>query len=186
MSPCQDYKDLELVTLLIRGDREAFVVIYQKYARALLSYARKSISSKEDCEEIMQDVFTSLWVRHQELQHVTALRAYLFKMVRYKIVDYIRHSLVKKQYEEHYILFEAVYDNLDDASDDPVELQALIDKKISELPARCQTAFRLRLHDNLTYKDIALRMNISIKTVEKHISAGLQHLRNAYQEAYKV
>ena len=185
MSPYRDYKDTELVPLLIRGDREAFAVIYQTHAAALLNYARKSISAKEDCEEIVQEIFESLWVRRQALQHVTSLRAYLFKMVRYKIVDYIRHCLVKRKYEAHYILFEAVYDNLNEASNDPSEIQLLIEKSVSELPERCQTAFRLRLHDNLPYKDIALRMNISTKTVEKHISAALHHLRSAYQDAYK-
>ena len=64
----------------------------------MLSYVRRSIPVKEDCEEIVQEVFESLWIKHEGLHHVTALRAYLFKMVKYKIVDYIRHSLVKKKY----------------------------------------------------------------------------------------
>ena len=186
MNQFRDYTDQELIALLIQGDKQAFTIIYKENASALLNYVRRSIPVKEDCEEIVQEVFESLWIKHEELHHVTALRAYLFKMVKYKIVDYIRHSLVKKKYEEHYILFETVYENLSEAMNDPTDFQLLLDKSISELPDRCQAAFRLRLHDNLPYKDIAERMQISTKTVEKHISAALQHLRSAYQNTYKA
>ena len=183
MRSSQEDKDAQLVSSLVTGDREAFAIIYRTYASALINYARKSIPAKEDCEEIVQEVFESLWARHEVLHHVTVLRTYLFKMVRYKIVDYIRHSLVKKRYEAYYILFEAVPDDLHQIWTDPSEIQLLIDKGVSGLPERCQTAFRLRYDDNLPYKDIAVLMNISCRTVEKHISSALQHLRSVYQEA---
>ena len=184
MSSLRGDKDAELVTFLINGDRHAFAVIYQTYAAPLINYARKSFLAKEDCEGIVQEVFESLWAKHRELHHVTALRAYLFKMVRYKIIDRIRHSLVKKKYEAHYILY-AMCDNFDEALNGPSEIQLLIDKSVSGLPERCQTAFRLRFNDNLPYKDIALHMNISTKTVEKHLSRALHHLRSVHQDADK-
>lgn len=183
MDSSRDDKDSQLVSLLVTGDREAFAAIYQTYAGPLIHYARKTIHAKEDCEEIVQEIFESLWARHHLLHHVSVLRTYLFKMVRYKIVDYIRHSLVKKRYEAYYILFEAVQVDLPDIYNDLSELQLLIDKGVSGLPERCQTAFRLRFDDNLPYKDIAVHMNISCKTVEKHISSALQHLRNEYKQA---
>ena len=173
---CQDKQ----LALLIGGSRKAFEVIYHTYALALINFARKSIPSKEDCEEIVQEVFESLWAKHTTLHHLTSLRAYLFKMVRYKIVDYIRHSAVKKKYEAHYLLFARV-DNSGPGKADPAEIQSLINNSVLTLPCRCQTAFRLRFDENLSYKDIAVHMNISTKTVEKHISAALQHLRNACQ-----
>lgn len=174
---CQD-KEL---ALLIGGSRKAFEAIYHTYAAALINFAQKSIPTKEDCEEIVQEVFESLWAKHQTLHHLTSLRPYLFKMVKYKIVDYIRHSAVKKKYEAHYLLF-ARADNLTHTARDPAEIQSLIDKSVGTLPDRCQTAFRLRFDENLSYKDIAVHMNISTKTVEKHISAALHHLRNVYQD----
>lgn len=186
MNRYRDYSDAELIALLIQGDRQAFAAIYNENASALLHYVRRSIAVKEDCEEIIQEAFESLWVKHEGLHHITSLRAYLFKMVKYKIVDYLRHSMVKRRYEEHYILFEAVYDNINEAMNDPADFQRLLDKRISELPDRCQVAFRLRLYDNLPYKDIAQRMKISTSTVEKHISAAIHHLRSVCQNVYKA
>ena len=180
-----DHTDLELVSLLKQGDRIAFAYVYNKNITGLLAYVRRSISLKEDCEEIVQDVFESLWSRRETLHHVTSIRGYLFKMVKYKIVDYLRHSLVKKRYEEHYVFFAEVFENLNDSFEETSNFQVLVEKRISELPNRCQTAFRLRLHDNLPYKEIADRMKISTSTVEKHISTALQHLRNGYQNAYR-
>jgi len=186
MNPYQNHSDSELIALIIEGEKNVFEVIYQKYALDLYRFARKNIPLKEDCEEIVQDVFESLWVKRTGLQHLTSLRPYLFKMVKYKIVDYLRHSLVRRKYEEHYLLFEDVYDNLTGQINEGIDFQTLLAKSIEELPTRCQTAFRLRISENMAYKDIAETMQISTKAVEKHISAALQHMRDAYANAYKA
>ena len=169
--------DKELMFLLAGGSQEAFELIYRRHAGQLLRYCHAKIGRREDGEELIHDIFESLWVRRKGLLHVTAIEPYLFAMARYKIVDYIRRSLVRKKFEEHFVLFEAVFDQFEGAAEDSGKLRELIDRSIEDLPARCQLAFRLRLNENLSYREIAYRMNISIKTVEKHISAGLQHLR---------
>lgn len=64
----QDHTDAELVSLLRNGDKAAFEAIYRRYAADLYRYARKNVSVPEDCEEIVQDVFESLWIRHENLK----------------------------------------------------------------------------------------------------------------------
>src|SRR5271154_2833386 len=128
MSPTSDHTDAELVTLLNNGDRRAFATIYNTYAQELFRYAQRNVPVKEDCEEIIQDVFESIWMRRKSLQ-VTTLRFYLFRMVRYKVIRYFQHNSVMKRYTEHYLLFESVYDNLDlDALDHEV-IQTLMDNR---------------------------------------------------------
>jgi RNA polymerase sigma-70 factor (family 1) len=173
-----------LISRLVHGDRKAFEVIYRTYAAGLINYAQKSIETKEDCEGIVQEVFESLWARHDTLHHLNSVRGYLFKMVRYKIIDHLRRSKVRKRYEAHYLLFVAGQSVITEPSHNPAEIKMLIDRSVSRLPERCQKAFRLRFDDNLPYRDIALHMQISTKTVEKHISAALQHLRSAYLTSY--
>jgi RNA polymerase sigma-70 factor (ECF subfamily) len=170
-----------LVSRLVMGDRHAFEVIYRTYAPTLINYAQKNLATKEDCEGIVQETFEWLWAKHDTLHHITSLRGYLFKMVRYKIIDHIRRLKVRKRYETHYLLFVAGQSGLTPSSLNSPDVQLLIDKSVSHLPERCQKAFRLRFDDNLPYKDIAFHMQISTKTVEKHISAALQHLRSAYR-----
>lgn len=174
-----DDTDVALVALLTAGDKKAFEAIYRKYASDLYRYARKNIPLKEDCEEIIQDIFESLWVRYETLQ-VKTLRSYLFNMVRYKVIRYCQHKTVRKKYADHYRLFEAVYDNVNEAERDTTSTYAMIEKSISKLPERCQVAVKLRLDENLSNGDIAKRMNITKKTVEMYMFKAFSHLRSSY------
>jgi RNA polymerase sigma factor (sigma-70 family) len=155
-------EDSELVVSLNRGEQAALESIYRKYAMMLLAFARRNIASREDCEEIIQDVFESLWKRRAQIV-ILELRPYLFKMVRYLIFLNIRKSKVKRKYEEHFMLFEAVFDQMaeeEDRNHDAVALQGLIENAIASLPSRCQAPIRLRLNENLSNADIAYRLNI--------------------------
>lgn len=178
MSPYHDKSDTNLVALLIQGDEKAFEAIYRRYVAALYRYASKNIPAKEDCEEIIQDVFESLWARHSELQHVTALSAYLYRMVKYKVIRYFQHSKVKKSYADHYRLFEATYTTQEIGEEEKKSMMELIEHGLTQLPERCQLAIRLRLKENLSNKEIAERMNITKATVENYIVKAVSHLRS--------
>jgi RNA polymerase sigma-70 factor (ECF subfamily) len=186
MNPYHNDSDAQLVALLISGDDRAFEVIYQRYAATLYRYARKNITVREDCEEIIQEVFESLWKRHDGLQHITALDAYLFRMVKYKVVGYFRHSNVKKKYAEHYRLFEALYNSVDEVDRTSATLQAMIDRGLSSLPERCRLAVKLRLDENLSNGDIARRMKISKSTVENYMVVAVSHLRTSLKSLRKA
>ena len=181
-----NHSDALLVALLSEGDKKAFEAIYRRYASDLYGYARKNIAVKEDCEEIIQEIFESLWARHSKLTHVTALSAYLFRMVKYKVIRYFQHNAIKRKYAEHYLLFEAAYDSVSVAKSELSEIQAMIERSISELPERCQLAIKLRLVENLSNHDIAIRMSIKKRTVENYIVTALRHLRESYQDLYKA
>ena len=186
MNPYHNHSDTGLITLLIQGDQAAFESIYRRYAGDLYKYARKNIPSKEDCEEIIQDIFTDLWSRHDTLGHVTVLNAYLFRMVKYKVIRYFQHSAVKRKYEEHYKLFEAIYDNSSEQERNPAAIRSMIDKGLAKLPERCRLAVMLRLTENLSNGDIARRMNIKKRTVENYMVTAFNHLRSVYPDLHKA
>lgn len=186
MNLYQNHSDKELVDLLIEGNEKAFAAIYERYAFSLYRYAAKNIQDTEECKEIVQDIFESLWKRHAELQHVSVLDAYLFRTVRYKIIRYAQHQTVKRKYAAHYRLFEAVFESGDEASREPENIEALIEKGLNELPERCQLAVRLRLKENLSNSDIAKRMNITKGTVKNYMVTALNHLRASYAKLYKM
>lgn len=184
MKVVREHTDQEIVALIIQGDRSACTWVYKEHLAALLSYVHRTVPIKEDCEEIVQEMFLSLWARREELHHVTDLRGYLFKMAKYKVVDYIRHDLVKKRYEEHYHLFGEMYDSVSGSEDEP-DMQVLLEKIVLELPERRREAFRLRLDENLSNKEIAERMQISISAVEKHIAFAVEYIRTTGRNALK-
>jgi RNA polymerase sigma-70 factor (family 1) len=185
MNPYQNHTDTDLVSLLIEGNERAFAVIYERYAFDLYRYARKNIQDSEDCREIIQDIFESLWKRRAELGHITVLDAYLYRTVKYKIIRYTQHQAVKRKYADHYRLFEAVLETSIDENREPENIEALIEKGLAELPERCQVAVRLRLTENLSNGDIAKRMNITKGTVKNYMVTALNHLRASYERLYK-
>ncbi|HYG01890.1 MAG TPA: RNA polymerase sigma-70 factor [Chryseosolibacter sp.] len=176
MNRYQHDTDLEIITALNNGDENAFAEVYRRHASELIHFIHRSIPYKETCEEIVQDIFLTLWSRREQLTPTGTIRAYLYKSARHKIVDYVRHSIVKQKYEQHYRLFEAVYEELPAETHDQ-NVSEVIDATIAALPEKCQMAIRMRLHEDLSYQEIASRMKISVKTVEKHISAALKELR---------
>lgn len=180
MNPYQNHTDTELVTRLNEGNRDAFAVIYDRYSGLLYAYVRKNITTKEDCQEIVQDIFESIWARHRTLQ-IETLQFYMLKMARYKVIHYFRHSAVKKKFAEHYKLFEAIYDTSSEPDRDASIVQEKLNKSIAELPDKWQTALRLRLYENLSNSDIAIRMNVSKKTVEWYMFEAFARIRASYK-----
>jgi len=182
MSQYKDHTDHALLTALHQGDKNAFEFIYYKYARDLYAYARRNIQAKEDCEEIIQEIFESLWARHSTLRIQVSLQGYLLGMVRYKIIHYFRKSALKKKYTEHFLLFEAVFEQTDGEEVNLSAIQSTLDKLIRELPERCQEALKLRLSEDLSNGDIAKRMNITTRTVEGYMFRAFNHIRDSYKE----
>lgn len=180
MNRYSDPTDSELVAALCEGDAAAFEGIYHRYAAKLFHYLQRNISSRADAEEILHDVFEALWRNHRTLS-IRSLAPYLFTVVRHKIIRYFEHAKVKRKYEQHFILFEAAYDFLYDAEEDrsldPASFRLLIDTGLSQLPERCQTAFKLRLLENLSNAEIARRMNITKNTVQNYMTRALATLR---------
>jgi RNA polymerase sigma-70 factor (family 1) len=185
MNPTDNYTDAALVALLNQGDRKSFEIIYKTYAAELYKYARHIISNKEDCEEIVQEVFERLWSQHKAIQ-IKALRAYLYKSVKNRVINYFQHNEVKKKYAEHYRFFEVIYDSVDEEERSAETIHLMIERGIQQMPERVQTAIRLRLSENLSNKEIALRMNITNKTVDNYMHIVYTHFRASYQDLFKA
>jgi RNA polymerase sigma-70 factor (family 1) len=183
----KDLNEDDLLVISLRGgDVVAFQKIYSKYNRPLLAFARRNISAIEECEEIIQDLFETLWSRRHSLE-VSSLRHYLYSSVRYKIIRHFQHSRVKQKYEEHYRFFEEVYDAVEkEDREDIVLIQERLDRCLNDLPERCQVVFRLRLYENLSNSEIAERMKITKKTVEVYIFKAFSHLRSSYHKIYRT
>ena len=176
MSQFTTHTDVQIFSLVKGGSIEAFDELYNRYWEKLVNYTYHRTHSRDVAYEIVQDIFESIWTRHTTLR-VNSLRFYLISMAKYKIIRYFQHNAVKRKYQDHYRAFEVVYDTLEDQPPNAETIQKLIDKSLIELPERCQLAFRLRLHENLSNTDIARRMNITKKTVEVYMFQAFKHLR---------
>lgn len=170
-----------LVEALNDGDKNAFEIIYRRHAKDLFRHIQRNVTSYEDCEEILQDVFEGIWKNHQKIKP-GSIWGYLYTVTSRKVLLYFRKNKIRRNYEQHFRLFEAVCDYLPEEEKDktitPEALENLLQTGLAELPERYQEAFKLRLNENLSNTEIAERMNIKKVTVENYMVKTLSHLRN--------
>ena len=177
------------INALSKGKKEAFFILYKKFFVALCLFAQKFSIGKEAAEDIVQDVFFELWLRRNEIDFDLPMKAYLFKSVLNKSRNYIYDKRVKDkisfdsdndiQFIDDYLQSFVVY------QEDSLLLKDLdreIKTYVESLPEQCHRIFIMSRSLNLKNKDIALRLGISIKTVEKQITKALSGLRNHLKE----
>jgi RNA polymerase sigma-70 factor (family 1) len=168
--------DNVLLQLLKISDELAYKEIYVRYWRCLYRSAVSKTNSKEVAEDIVQSVFTDLWDRRE--QHtINSIGAYLETAVKYQVINYIRSAISKRA---QYAGLGELQKAEENAADVPLliqELNAAIDKAISQLPQKTQTIFRLSRFEKHSNKDISQIMDLSEKAVEYHITQSLKSLR---------
>ncbi|MEQ8301920.1 MAG: RNA polymerase sigma-70 factor [Cyclobacteriaceae bacterium] len=156
-----------------------FEKIYDENAQPLFRFINSRIRNKEASEEIIQDLFLSLWEKRNMLEVQSSFPSYLFGAARYKILDYIRSESVRAKYAEEFKRF--FIDNTPSTAEGLLhlkELQFKIDSSLSQLPPKCQKAFRLSRMEHKSIYEIAEEMHISKRTVENYITQALSHLRD--------
>jgi RNA polymerase sigma-70 factor (ECF subfamily) len=175
------------ILLIQSGDQKAFEILYNCFADRLYNFVYSRVRIKEQAEEIVQEIFVSLWNKRADLQITDSIESYLFAAAKYKILTFIRSEHVRKKYAEEFTLFASErYDNSVEESNDLQDLELTLNEKISELPQKCQTAFRMSRMEQEPIPRIAAKMNISTRTVENYISQALKHLRTSLGELLAV
>ncbi len=169
----------EMLLDLIRhqDDRAAFAEIYNRYWDLLIDSAYKRLKSRELSEEIVQDVFVSLFIRRQKVQPKSTLESYLRTAVRNQVFRayYAResHVMVLNDLIASNQIIPALPDELLEAK----QLQQKIYLATDKLPEKCREVFVLSRFEHLSHQDIADRLQISVSTVKKHITKAMGILR---------
>lgn len=169
--------DEELILMLKNGDRNAFTELYTRYKGILILHAYKKLGDFEDAKEIIQEVFSTLWLHHTTLPEVRNCGAYLYTLVRNKVLNFIEHKSVEARYAASFQSFVGEQHYVTDLQLREKEMQAMIDREIDALPTKMREVFLLSRKNHLTHKEIAEKLDISEFTVKNHIKAALKILR---------
>jgi len=179
MARYQDLSDDELIILLKQSDEQALSALYFRYWDKLLLAAANRLETPEEAEEVVQDIFVSLWNRRHQLILRHRLSTYLAVAVKYPVIDVMdkRYRLRNRQQENEHL--EIAY--LSPSADAYLlekELISRIEASISGLPEKCRIVFKLSRQEGKSNKQIAAEMNITESTVEKHLTKALKDIRS--------
>lgn len=178
--------DQELLSEIKSDKTEAFDTLYYRHFAQLARYAYKKLQNNDLTEEIVQDVFVELWKKRDTLETEGQIQALLYAILRNKILHELRARMIQNKHIEAYTrgrLNDEHTLNAESLDEDGAHKKMI--GAIKRLSPQCQQAFTLSRYEHLSYKEIAARMNISVNTVEKHISKALMILRQELKE-YQV
>jgi len=156
------------------GDRTAFEALYRKYWQPLYAFAFRYVRSKEDAEEVVQDVFFRIWRGRADWVPAGAVRNYVYCAVRNAARDRLERTAVARRWHVGQVATAAG----SQSELEVAELVALVQRALDELPPRRSAVCKLRLIDELSYAQIADRLGIREKTVETQLARGLKFLRD--------
>jgi RNA polymerase sigma-70 factor (ECF subfamily) len=162
---------------LKQGDRLAFDLVFKSYWDPLLIYLSKLVKDRTDAEDLLQNIFVNLWNKAQssEIQH---LHTWLYGAARKSALFYHRTQGNQKKLIASILDYIQVEGFSLSEQQQGKELQQIIDREIEQLPAKMKEVFILSRQEQLSYKEIAERLEISDQTVKKQISNALTILRN--------
>lgn len=171
-----------LMRIAVWDDENAFRELFQLFFSALSFFAYRYIPDKEICEDIAQDTFFKIWKNRKRIDIKTSGRNFLITTVRNNCIDYLR----KKELEENYRLNQEDCGMNEAVSTENLyaafELKELIDKAMEKLPPTIREVFELNRLEGQTYSEIALKYNVSVKSIESYISKALKILREELKD----
>ena len=179
---------------ILLGEEKGFKQVFESYYPRLLRFAREYVNDLQDVEDILQEVFITLWEKRASLRVDTNLSAYLLTMVKNQCMDFLKHKQVVERYSLNQLTAmqqETTFNYYSVSKFDPEQmdiesLERLAEKVISELPEQCRRVFELSRYDGLKYKEIAEKLGISVKTVETHISHALKILHVMLKDSFLI
>ncbi|NLR82024.1 RNA polymerase sigma factor [Chitinophaga eiseniae] len=174
------YSDNQLVSLLKSDDSAAFNAIYDRYSKMLYLFIHSKLDAAEISKDVLQELFISLWEKRHSLVLKESLKAYLYQVARYKIIDIYRKNATYRKYLQQLIEhFDAQPHSIADTVDNKVRTQELFEA-INHLPERMKEIFMLSRFENLSVEQISDHLGLSQQTVKNQITKALKILRASY------
>lgn len=177
MSHCTSLSDAELMDLVAAGNREAFAELFGRYWKKMLAIAFNKIRDIDEAEEIVQEIFVSLWSRRETLLAVTSVNNYLASCVKYQVIKVLAKENTRRKYIDQQLL--AVSEPSLETPDwlGFSELQERLGKLVADLPETSRLVYHLSQEEGYSQRQIAEKLNITEKAVENRLRRALKTIR---------
>lgn len=175
----------DLLLQISKGEERAFSELYDIFYPELTRHVLSKIRDQNIAEDILHDLFLSLWKNRNNILEIESIPAYLYSAVRYLILAQYRRQKIQElslnSLEELDIIQE------DAPIEDRLYYRYILDevqREIENLPEKCKEVFKLSRENYLSIKQIAEELSISESTVKKHINKALNNLRSISKKKF--
>ncbi|PTQ97908.1 RNA polymerase sigma-70 factor (ECF subfamily) [Mucilaginibacter yixingensis] len=172
------HTDEELMALVATGNRGAYSLLYTRYLNQLYRYVYLFCKSKEQSEEIVQDVFLKIWERREKLSGVESFKAYIFRTSKNLLLDHIRKQKVQVRAYDQLVPVTEESPMMADTQLIYSQYRYLIQQAINQLPQKRKMIVEMRTQEDLSLDEIADRLSISKSVVKKQLYQGMDFVRN--------
>lgn len=170
--------DIDLIAALKKGDTNAYNFLVNTYHKKLCVYAFSLTNDNDLAEDIVQNVFMNIWKSKRKLKEDFVVKSYVYKSVYNEFIDQYRKNKAVLSLEKKHI--EALTYIVEEEDEKSIErLVAIVKNEIENLPPKCKEIFLLSKEEGLTNIEIAEYLNVSIKSVEAHITKAFATLRSS-------
>ena len=173
--------DADLVVLLSNGSHEAFTILHERYFGLLYRHAFHrftALKSKEEVEDVIQDLFIKLWEKRASLDPAASLKAYLYTSLKNRILNDLAKQKIQQRYLDslQYLIQQDDHIPTDNLIREK-ELILLLEKEIKILPPKMRIAFEMSRNQSLSYEEIAAQLKISPHTARTQVRNVLRILK---------
>ncbi len=168
------------------GDRKAFSELYITNFNLMCDFAVNITRDEEVTRELIQDVFLSIWVNRKEWQPKGTVRSYLYRAVKNRSLDYLKHKKVEREWQAMARHSNSENESTPHEEYTHAELESIIQKAVNKLPERQRMVFLLSRVQGLKYREIADVLEISVKTVENQMGHALRKLREHVKKYFST
>lgn len=174
--------DKDILKRLSDGEASAYEYIFDRYYAKVCRFVKSILYDVDAVDDIAQNVFMKVWINRAELTRVNSLSNYLFTIARNEACDQFRRRTSRTKYERHVLLNGLEQSDRLSLTYDLERMEHIVEKCVEEMPPQRKLVFKLSREEKLSSQEIAQRLQLSKRTVDRHISLALTDIRSALKD----
>lgn len=168
----------KLIQKLATGDEMAFEILFYRYRGKVGNFIKQSVPPQVNLEETVHEVFLRIWINREKLDADRLFAPYLFRVARNIVVDKLRKNIEHSVYLHDGSFYSDFSINNVEHIIEENELQSWFKSLLNKLPRKRREIFEMNRFEDLSYREIAVKLNISENTVDTQIRRALNYFRN--------
>lgn len=182
-SPADELDQAALASDIKNGDHQAFRRFFEEHHQALFRFLRSKNIDPETAEDLIQQAFIYIWEHRSSIDPAKSLRAYLYRIAYTRMLNHVRDH---KKFDRSEAVPTSTTDRTPEDDARASQLQQAIEDAIEQMPEKRGMVFELCFMEQLTYKEAASALDVSVKTIENHMGLAFKDLRRALKNFVNV